>query len=82
MARKLRVYMSTFGYFEAIVAAHNQREAAQLLGTSYNDFRNYGHETFNAEQVALAMQEPGVVWRRELRSGNVPWKRTGQEDAR
>lgn len=50
------------GRSRRIVAAKTKKEAAQRLGVSLHQFRNYGCQTGNQEEIELAMREPGVVW--------------------
>lgn len=62
---KLKVYgVDWCGKFRRIVAARSQKEAAVLFGTTLCHFRDYGSQTFNEEEVALAMSETGAIWER------------------
>ena len=61
----LRVYSGTIdGQHRSIVAARNQATAAQILGCSFVCVRNYFSVTGNAEEIAVAMQSPGTVYRK------------------
>lgn len=73
--RKLKVYCTNWNGMESrMVAAASQKEAARLFKRSLYDMRNYCSVTSNAAEIALAMQEPGVVWRCEYRHDAV-WER-------
>lgn len=59
--RKLKVYgVNLDGRHRGIVAAHNQREAAEALGCSLSNVRIHGCETGNAQEIEVAMSDPGV----------------------
>jgi len=61
--RKLKVYSTNYGgRAQAVVAAHSQREACDLIGCSLSDFRAFGSETGHQESIDKAMSEPGVVF--------------------
>lgn len=45
-----------------VVAARNQRSAAEAMFISLNYLREHGGETGNAEEQAVALAEPGVVF--------------------
>lgn len=45
-----------------IVMAKNQKEAAALFRVSVHDLRNYGCETGNATEIAVASAKPGTVF--------------------
>lgn len=50
----------------AVVAAPSLRVAAQLLGITLGNLRNYGGETANEVEVAAAQSKPGTVFVRAL----------------
>lgn len=50
----------------AVVAAASQKAAAELLAMPLSEFRRFGGETGNAEQIRRALAEPGVVWAQRL----------------
>ncbi len=44
-----------------IVAAETQREAAKLLRMSLYEFQTYWCRTYNKDEVAMALAEPGKL---------------------
>ena len=62
------------GKSRGIVAVKTQKKAAELFKMSLYHFREYGSETGNAEEIALATKEPYVVWKQEYKYG-APWIR-------
>lgn len=73
----LKVYGVNFdGRSRRVVASTTQAAAARLTGVSPHRFRQYGGETGNAEEIAVAMREPGVVWSRGFAMGS-EWVRLG-----
>ena len=78
MAKKLKVYGFTMNRHEAIraangnqqtrnvVAAHSVAEVLRLSGMTRSDYNWRGCETGNADEIAVAMAEPGVVFWVEL----------------
>ncbi len=62
---KLKVYgVGWCGKYRRIVAAPNLKTAAEFIQTTLNHMQRYACITGNAEEVSLAMREPGVVWER------------------
>lgn len=60
--KKLKVWGITLdGRTRSIVAAHTQKQAAELLKTSLHFLRGYGAETGNAEEIRVATNEPFTV---------------------
>ena len=45
-----------------VVAAHSVAEVMRLADMSRNDYNLSGSETGNADEIAVAMSEPGVVF--------------------
>lgn len=75
---ELKVFGVSFdGRNRRVVAAPSQAAAARLTGMSPHSFRQYGGETGNAEEIAVAMREPGVVWSRGYAIDS-QWVRIGQ----
>ena len=64
----------------AVVATTSRDEAARVLDTSKHHMRLYGGETANDEQVAVALERPGVPAYRGIddRPGD-PWLREDDE---
>ncbi len=72
---KMKVFGANLdGRYRGIVAATSQANAAALLGLSLHSFREYGCQTGNRDEIALAMQEPGVAWRISYERGS-HWQR-------
>jgi hypothetical protein len=67
MARKLKTFVTTAGFFELAVAAPSMKAAADLLGVKANAFaQGFAHESDEATVVASTMEKPGVVLRRAV----------------
>jgi hypothetical protein len=64
MARTLKVYGTSFGTRRRIVAATSKAAAARALKISTYYANGYMSDTRNAEEIALATAEPGVVFSR------------------
>lgn len=61
---KLKVYCCTLGgRDEGMVAATSRKVAAELMGLSVYELATYGHEANDADE-AIALAEPGVVFRK------------------
>lgn len=72
---KLKVFACGLGTEDRLIAAPNQRAAAEAFGMSLYEFRNYASETGNAEDRALALASPGVLFVRSNRKYGEPWAR-------
>lgn len=46
-----------------IVATSSRTRAAELVGVSANEIKNYWGQTFNPHEVATAMAQPGIVFK-------------------
>jgi len=57
----------------AVVAATSQRAAAERFGCSAHHLRTYGSETWNDDDRARALAEPGVVFWHTLRGPTTAW---------
>jgi hypothetical protein len=67
MARKLKTFVTTGGFFELAVAAPSMKAAAELLGVKGNAFaQGFAHETDDAAIITSTMEKPGVVLRRAV----------------
>lgn len=72
-ALRLKVWRVNYdGRHTRVVAAKSRRQAAELMGVKYGHMTTYGGETWNDEQIVMAMKEPGVVWSQGTRIGS-PW---------
>lgn len=71
---KLKVYgIGWMGKCRRIVATTSKKKAAELIGTTFYHFNEYGSETGNEEEVKLAMSKPGTVFEREDWIARKPW---------
>jgi hypothetical protein len=69
MARKLKVYcMNADGKHYKLVAVTTKKAAIEAFGCSAYSFSEFGHETWNDEDVAAAMSKPGTVFMRLINS--------------
>jgi hypothetical protein len=67
MAGELKVFSGCLdGRNQVSVAAANQKEAAELMGTSLYSFRQYCAETGNPDDVARCLAEPGTVFKQKI----------------
>lgn len=72
--KRLQAYHVHDGTFRFLVAARNQVEASHLLHASLYQLRNYGgrYERGVAAE-AVALSEPGRVWKQDMRVPVAPW---------
>ena len=69
MARKLKTYQTSSGFFDLAVAAPSMKAAAEAWGSRINVFRQgFANETRDPAIVAATMAKPGVVVRRPVGS--------------
>jgi colicin import membrane protein len=69
MARKLKTYRTSLGFFDLAVAAPSIKAAAEAWGVKTSEFkRGFAKETRDPEIVAATMAKPGVVLRRPVGS--------------
>lgn len=57
------------GKYRGIVCAQTQKDAAELFKMSLYNFRQYGCETGNKEEIEIATKEPNIVWKRSYALG-------------
>jgi len=69
----MKVYHTHNGIFRYMVAAKNQKEAARLLNTTVGGLRLCGGVYTKPEVVAIALSEPGRVFKQDMRQGVYPW---------
>ena len=73
MARKLKTYQTSVGFFDLAVAAPSMKAAAEAWGLNTNEFkRGFARQTQDPAIVAATMAKPGVVLRRPVGS-NAPF---------
>lgn len=69
MAKKLKVFRTSIGFFELAVAAPSMKAAAEAWGSDPDIFRRgFAEQTEDAKVVEAAMAAPGVVLRRPVGS--------------
>jgi hypothetical protein len=65
MARKLKTYQTSLGFYDLAIAAPSMKAALEAWGAGSNLFhQGLATETEDAEVVAATMAKPGVVLRR------------------
>jgi len=70
MARKLKTYQTSLGFFDMAVAAPSMKAALEAWGSNSNLFhQGVAKETDDPKIVAATMAKPGVVLRRAVGSG-------------
>jgi len=71
MARKLKTYQTSLGFFEHAIAAPSMKAALKAWGADSNLFhQGAAKESTDPDVIAATMAKPGVV-------SNVPWDLTG-----
>jgi colicin import membrane protein len=69
MAKKLRTFLTSIGFFEQAVAAPSMKAAIEAWGSGPNLFRQgFAKETDNSAIVTATMAQPSVVLRRAVGS--------------
>jgi colicin import membrane protein len=69
MARRLKTYQTSSGFFDLAVAAPSMKAAADAWGSRTNVFKQgFATETHDPAIVAATMAKPGVVLRRPVGS--------------
>src|SRR4051794_2851407 len=69
MARRLKTYQTSLGFFDVAVAAPSMKAAAEAWGSKTNLFnKGFAKETDDPAIVAATMAKPGVVLRRPVGS--------------
>ncbi len=69
MARKLKIYQTSLGFYDLAVAAPSMKAALEAWGAGSNLFhQGVAKETAEPEVVAATMSKPGVVLRRAVGS--------------
>lgn len=77
MARKLRVYQTSQGFFDLAIAVPSMKAALEAWGANSNLFhQGFAQESTEAKTIAAAMEKPGVVLKRPVGT-----KGTFKEDA-
>jgi colicin import membrane protein len=69
MARTLKTYQTSLGFFDLAIAAPSMKKAAEAWGLKTKEFkRGFAKETHDPAIVAATMSKPGVVLRRPVGS--------------
>jgi hypothetical protein len=69
MARKLKTYQTSLGFFDLAIAAPSMKAALEAWGADSNLFhQGAAKETDDPDVIATAMKKPGVVLRRAVGS--------------
>jgi len=67
MARKLKTYQTSQGFFDLIIAAPSMKAALESWGSNINLFhKGFARETDDPEIIAAALKRPGVVLKRPV----------------
>ena len=70
MARKLKTYQTSLGFFEQAVAAPSMKAALEAWGADSNLFhQGAAKESTDPDVIAATMKKPGVVLKRPVGSG-------------
>jgi colicin import membrane protein len=69
MARKLKTYQTSLGFFDLAISAPSMKAAAEAWGVKTSEFkRGFAKETHDPEIVGATMAKPGIVLRRPVGS--------------
>jgi hypothetical protein len=68
MARKLKTYQTSLGFFDLAIAAPSVRAALDAWGADSNLFHQGAEKERDPDVIAAAMKKPGVVLRRPVGS--------------
>jgi colicin import membrane protein len=67
MARKLKTYQTSQGFFDLVIAAPSMKAALESWGSNINLFhKGFARETDDPEIIAAALKRPGVVLKRPV----------------
>ena len=70
MARKLKTYQTSLGFFDLAIAAPSMKAALEAWGADSNLFhQGAAKESDDPDVIAATMKKPGVVLRRAVGSG-------------
>src|SRR5213075_1808541 len=74
MARKLKTYQTSLGFFDQAIAAPSMKAALEAWGTKTNLFhQGVAKEVDDPDVIAATMRKPGAILRRPIGS-NGPFK--------
>ena len=67
MAPRLKVFRAHLGFYDTIVAAPSQKAALEAWGAGANEFhQGFAAETKDPDLVAAALEQPGIVLKRQF----------------
>jgi colicin import membrane protein len=67
MARKLKTYQTSIGFFDLVIAAPSMKAALEAWGANSNLFhQGFAQEVDDEDTVAAALKKPGVILRRPV----------------
>lgn len=70
MARKLKTYQTSIGFFDLVIAAPSMKAALEAWGANSNLFhQGFAREVDDEDTVAAALEKPGVILRRPVGTG-------------
>src|SRR6201988_4708237 len=70
MAKKLKTYQTSLGFFEQAIAAPSMKAALEAWGADSNLFHHgAAKESIDPDVIAATMKKPGVVLKRPVGSG-------------
>jgi colicin import membrane protein len=82
VAKKLKVFRTSMGFFELAIAAPSMKAAAEAWGTDPDIFRRgFAEQTEDRKIVEAAMAAPGVVLRRPVGSDGAFSEKAALPDA-
>lgn len=67
MARKLKTYQTSIGFYDQVIAAPSMKAALEVWGANSNLFhQGFAHEVDDEDIVAAALVRPGVILKRPV----------------
>src|SRR6478672_7304653 len=78
MARKLKTYQTSLGFFDLAIAAPSMKAALEAWGADSNLFhQGAAKESDDADVIAATMAKPGIVLRRAVGSDGAFGEKAG-----
>jgi colicin import membrane protein len=70
MARKLKIYQTSIGFYDLVIAAPSMKAALEAWGANSNLFhQGFAREIDDGDTVAAALEKPGVILKRPVGTG-------------
>lgn len=67
MARKLKTYRTSIGFYDLVIAAPSMKAALEAWGANSNLFhQGFAHEVDDEDVAAAALERPGVILKRPV----------------